>query len=361
MKLAIFGLTISSSWGNGHATILRGIFRSLHRRGHTVVFFERDVPYYAGHRDCVRPPWAQLHFYREWSEIAPCARRHLQDADVGMVTSYCPDGPAAAEAVLASNAGLRVFYDLDTPVTLQNLARGIPVPYIGPGGLGGFDLVLSYTGGRALTELTRALGARRTAPLYGCVDPDTHRPVSARAAYRADLSYMGTYAADRQEKLEALFVQTAREMPERKFLVGGSMYPPDFPWQRNIYYIRHVSPPEHPAFYCSCGFTLNVTRSSMASMGFCPSGRMFEAAACGTPLISDGWEGLDRFYEPGSEIVVAKAGGDVRAALAMPQSERRAMALRARERTLDEHTASRRARELERLLNDASSNRLKEG
>jgi spore maturation protein CgeB len=322
-----------------------------------VVFFERDVPYYASHRDCADPRWARLYLYREWKEIARCARRHLDDADVGMVTSYCPDGPAAAETLLASKAGLRVFYDLDTPVTLLNVARGDPVPYLGPRGLRDFDLTLSYTGGTALSELRRALGAKRTAPLYGCVDPETHRPVSPQAAFRADLSYMGTFAADRQEKLETLFIDTARKMPGKKFLIGGSLYPPDFPWHRNIYYIRHVSPPEHPAFYCSSGFTLNVTRSSMARMGYCPSGRMFEAAACGAPMISDDWEGFDGFYEPGSEVIVAKTGEDVRAALAISGSERRAMARRARQRTLEEHTAPLRARELERLLSDAFSSR----
>lgn len=349
MKLVIFGLTVSSSWGNGHATIWRGLLRALVGRGHQVVFFERDAPYYAAHRDLHEIPGGELCLYRAWQEVARLAARHLADADVGMVASYCPDGLEATDLVLSSNA-LRTFYDLDTPVTLARLRAGESLTYIGPRGLGGFDLVLSYTGGTALDQLQSELGATRVAPLYGSVDPKSHHPVKAVEAYRADLSYLGTYAEDRQAGLEELLLQTARRMPDRKFLIGGAQYPVEFPWTDNIFFVRHVPPPDHPAFYCSSQLTLNVTRQAMAEMGFCPSGRLFEAAACGTPILSDWWEGLDHFFEPGSEILVARSTDEAAAALEMGAGALARVAHNARERTLAEHTAARRAVELERLL-----------
>ncbi len=347
MKLVIFGLTISSSWGNGHATLWRGLCRALIHRGHDVVFFERDVPYYAAHRDLRQLPGGSLVLYADWVDILPTARRHLDEADAAMVTSYCPDGIAASDAVLASRAKLRTFYDLDTPVTLNHLRSGKPVSYLGPRGLADFDLVLSFTGGTALEELKKQLGARRVAPLYGSVDPEVHQPVAAVEEYRADLSYLGTYAEDRQQMLNLLFIEPARTAPHYKFLIGGALYPENFPWTENIFFARHVAPGEHPAFYCSSRLTLNVTRAAMAQMGYCPSGRLFEAAACGTPILSDQWEGLDQFFQPGKEILVAGTTPDVVRALELPPAELAKLSRAARERVLAEHTAERRIVELE--------------
>lgn len=349
MKLVIFGLTISSAWGNGHATLWRGLCRALGERGHDVTFFERDVPYYAAHRDLTEPAGCRLRLYGDWLSVHDDASAAVAEADVAMVTSYCPDGRAAAELVLDSNA-LRVFYDLDTPVTLSRLRSGESVSYLPPRGLGDFDLVLSYTGGRALTDLCTLLGARRVAPLYGSVDPDAHRQVNADASLRADLSYLGTYSADRQLRLEQLFVEPARRRPDRKFVIGGSQYPPDFPWTANIFYVSHMPPPAHPAFYCSSALTLNVTRGAMADMGYCPSGRLFEAAACGTPIVSDAWEGLDTFFEPGREILIAENTEAVLGAIDLPRSQLLQIAGAARERTLAQHTAARRVRDLEAAL-----------
>jgi spore maturation protein CgeB len=354
MKLVIFGLTISSSWGNGHATIWRGLCRSLVRRGHEVVFFERDVPYYAMHRDYHQIPGGTLHLYRQWEDVLPLARAQMRDADVGIVTSYCPDATAAAERVLDSPARVRVFYDLDTGPTLESLREGKEVAYLPPGGLRDFDLVLSWTGGEALEELRTRLGARRVAPLYGSVDPEVHRRVPTVEHYRADLSYLGTYAQDRQAVLEALFIEAARRLPEQRFLIGGSLYPDEFPWTPNMYYVRHVPPGDHPAFYSSSRMTLNVTRGAMAKLGYCPSGRLFEAAACGTPLLTDWFEGLDHFFTPGEEILIARDTRDTVEALEMPREELARVARRARERTLEEHTAERRAEELEAVIEEAS-------
>jgi spore maturation protein CgeB len=355
MKLVIFGLTISSSWGNGHATLWRGLCKALARRGHEVVFFERNVPYYALNRDLRALPYGELCLYPSWDDALPLVRWHLADADVAMVTSYCPDGVAAAGVVLESRVEVRAFYDLDTPVTLARLEAGEPVEYIGPRGLGEFDLVLSYTGGRALTELQARLGARQVAPLYGSVDPDLYRPSEPAPQYRADLSYLGTYAADRQPALERLLVESARQLPERRFLIGGAQYPEAFPWTGNIFFVRHLPPDEHPAFYSSSRLTLNITRAAMARMGYCPSGRLFEAAACGAPILSDAWEGLDVFFRPHSEILVAHDTGDAIGALELSDAELARIASLARQRTLEEHTADRRAAELERAIEDAAS------
>lgn len=352
MKLVIFGLTISSSWGNGHATLWRGLVRALARRGWRTVFFERDVPFYAGARDLHEIEGGEFLLYEEWEDVLPAARRHLAEADVALVSSYCPDGIAATDLVLDAPRPMRIFYDLDTPVTLSALGRGEATSYVGPCGLGGFDLVLSYTGGRALNALCTRLGARRVAPLYGHVDPDVHRPTAPKPQYAADLSYIGTYAEDRQAGVGAFLLKPAHQRPDLRFVIAGAQYPHDFPWLPNLFFVRHLPPSEHPAFYSASRLTLNVTRHVMADMGWCPSGRLFEAAACGVSVISDWWEGLDTFFEPGREILVASKSQDVIAALDMDQSELQRIAKAARERVLGEHTSDHRAEAFEALINE---------
>lgn len=353
MKFVIFGLTISSSWGNGHATLWRGLCRCLSEKGHRVVFFEHDVPYYAGARDLYEMPGNdELVLYENWYDIAPRAVREASDADVAIVTSYCPDAIAATDLILGLRA-LRVFYDLDTPVTLSRHARGEMNFYIGPRGLADFDLVLSYTGGGALDALREDLGARFVAPLYGHVDPENHRPSEPRDAYRADLSHLGTYAEDRQAPLEELFIEPARRRPNLKFLIGSALYPDAFPWRRNIHFVRHLPPGEHPAFFASSRATLNVTRSDMARMGWCPSGRLFEAAACETPVLTDDWDGLETFFQPGSEVLVVRNADDVLAALDKSDAELKTIASAARERVLVEHTSRRRTDQLLALVSEA--------
>jgi len=350
MKLVIFGLTISSSWGNGHATLWRALCRALASRGHRIIFFEHDRPYYAAHRDFFELPGGRIEFYPDWNEIRAQAKRELAGADAAMVTSYCSDGAAAADLLMEAPAGLNLFYDLDTPVTLAALREGVKVDYLGPRGLSDFDLVLSYTGGRALEELASRLQARRVATLYGSVDPAMHCRVAARPELSADLSYLGTYAADRQTALVELFIEPARRLRERRFLIGGAQYPDTFPWTPNIFFLRHLEPAQHPAFFSSSRLTLNVTRAAMKAMGYCPSGRLFEAAACGVPILSDTWEGLDEFFTPGAEILLARSREDAVAALELSDAELRRMADQARQRVLDEHTAIHRAMELENLL-----------
>jgi spore maturation protein CgeB len=227
---------------------------------------------------------------------------------------------------------------------------GEPIEYIGPRGLRDFDVVLSFTGGAALSALRGVLGARRTATLYGSVDPESHRPVPPQENYRGDLSYLGTYAENRQRALDTLLLETARRLPERKFVIGGAQYPADFPWLPNVYFVKHLPPAEHAAFYCSSPLTLNVTRSPMAAMGYCPSGRLFEAAACGTPVLSDSWDGLETFFAPGEEILVARTTDEAVDALSRSPAELSRIGRAARERALADHTADRRALELIGIL-----------
>jgi spore maturation protein CgeB len=355
MKLVVFGLSVSSSWGNGHATLWRGLIRALGALGHRVVFYERDLPFYAEHRDLPTLVDGELRLYSSWDDILAQAAADVRDADVAMVTSYCPDGIRATELLLSSATGVRVFYDLDTPITLDRLRRGEPVPYLGPDGLAGYDLVLSYTGGSALTQLQRLLGARRVFPLYGSVDPEVHFPVAPVERFRADLSYLGTYAEDRQQALLQFFIAPARRLPHRRFVLGGAQYPQVFPWTDNVFFVRHLPPAEHSAFYCSSRLTLNITRAPMAQMGFCPSGRLFEAAACGVPILSDAWAGLDEFFEIGREILVAENTDDAVAALEISDERLANMARAARERVLADHTARQRALQLVAALESAAA------
>ncbi len=348
MKLAIFGLTVSSSWGNGHATLWRGLIRALATRGVAVTFFERNVSYYAQARDLTRlPGGGTLHLYDEWADIAPTARAAVMAADATIVSSYCPDAIPAAR-LMEDAPGQTIFYDLDTPVTLARLGAGETVAYLPLHGLDQFDLVLSYTGGRALTELRERLGARRVAPLYGHVDPQAHAPARAEPRYGADLSYIGTYAADRQLAVDTLFVAPARTLPDQRFVLAGSGYPDDFPWTRNIWFVRHLPPAEHPAFYAASRLTLNVTRADMKACGWCPSGRLFEAAACGAPILTDTWDGLNTFFTPGEELLTAQTTRD--ALNALDRDDLPELARRARARVLAEHTSVHRADELLALL-----------
>ncbi len=358
MNIVVFGLSISSAWGNGHATLLRGLFRALDRLGHEVQFFERDTPYYASHRDAGSFPFVNLHLYSEWSDVLDHARQALSKADVGMVTSYCPDGIAACDLVLDSGLARTIFYDMDTPVTLSRLEKGEPIPYLPKEGLAAFDLVLSYTGGQALEQLRERLGARSVAPLYGWVDPEVYYGAEPCGKFACDLSYLGTHSADRQVALEDLLINPARRLKNGRFVIAGAMYPNPQTWPENIRYFEHVSPHEHRAFYSSSPLTLNVTRGSMAAMGYCPSGRLFEAAACGTAVLSDWWAGLETFFTPGEEILIATSTADSVSALSKDHALLNQIGSRAKQRALDCHTADIRARRFLDLIEtprDASS------
>lgn len=356
MHFVIFGLTVSSSWGNGHATLWRGLIKALTHRRHTVTFYEKDVPYYATARDAwPEPAGFRLRLYSDLRDIRDEIKRELREADVSMITSYFPDAELAAQLVLDSPARVRSFYDLDTPVTLEALKSGRRVPYLPADGLAAFDLVLSYTGGKAIDELQSRLGARNVAPLYGSVDPEAHAPAAAQDQFRGDLSYLGTYAPDRQAALEELFVRPAGQLRQGRFVLAGAQYPHDFPWTDNIFFVQHLEPSLHPAFFCSSRCTLNITRRAMAEYGYCPSGRLFEAAACGAAIVTDWWEGLDTFFTPDEDILRVDIAGDVIAALSWPNEELRRIGEAARERALAEHTAADRAATLETYCNQVAA------
>jgi spore maturation protein CgeB len=342
VKITLFGLTLSSSWGNGHATPYRAILRALHRLGHRVTFYERDVPYYARHRDFLQWDYCDLKLYSCWDAVRGEALAEAAESDVVMTASYVPEGARIADELLSLDGPLRVFYDLDTPITLQQLKQG-DLDYLRAEQLPHFDLVLSWTGGDALSALQLEFGVTLACPLFGCVDPDIYHPVHPRPGLRCELSYMGTYAADRQAKLESMFLEPALRRPASRFLLAGPLYPADRQWPANVVRTEHVPPADHPGLYCSSRLTLNLTREAMAASGYCPSGRFFEAAACGTPIVTDWFRGLDSFFTPGLEVLVARDAGDVLHALDRADLDLLGMARRARERTLDEHTGYQRA------------------
>lgn len=352
MKITIFGLTISSSWGNGHATPYRAILKALHQQGHQIHFFEKDVPYYRARRDFDSTPYCQLHLYQAWTDVRRVALAEAGDSDVVLTASFLPDGRHINDEVLNLGRPLRVFYDLDTPVTLAALCNG-STDYISSEQLPEFDLVLSFTGGSILSELENHYRVHMARPLYGCVDPDEYFRVQSSQNVQCDLSYMGTYAAGRQEKVDSLFLEPARRHPARQFVLAGSLYPYGWQWPENVRRIEHVAPQEHPRFYSSSRITLNITRAEMAKWGWCPSGRFFEAAACGTPLITDWWEGLDWFFDVVHDLRLVSRPEDVEQAMSLSDDELATLASHARERTLDHHTGQVRARQLLEYLEEA--------
>ena len=354
MKITIFGLTISSSWGNGHATPYRAILKALRRQGHNVSFYEKDVPYYAKHRDFDECGYCDLILYSDWESVRTAALASAADSDAVICASFCPEGTRIIDEVLDLKQPLKVFYDLDTPVTLASLERG-ETPYLRRGQIRHFDLYLSFTGGNTIDELISQWDARMAKPLYGCVDIESYSRVHVPQQYCCDLSYMGTYAADRQQKLETLFLEPARQLPSKQFVLAGSMYPWQWQWPANVRRFEHVSPGDHPALYSSSRLTLNITRNDMARWGYCPSGRFFEAAACGTPIITDWFEGLDYFFDCKRELLIANRVEAVIAAINLSDSELTALAARARERTLQQHNGEQRAKELIAAMEQAGN------
>lgn len=320
--------------------------------GHIVRFYEKDVPYYARHRDVAEPTYCELVLYPEWQVVRRSALQHAAECDVVIVASYCPEGARISDEMLDLAGPLKAFYDLDTPVTLAKFAEGGTTDYLEPKQISGFDLVLSFTGGRALGRLEQEYGAAMARPLYGCVDPDYYRRVPADPKLECDLSYMGTYAADRQEKLERLFLEPASRARDSRFLLAGSLYPWEWSWPGNVRKLEHVAPDAHPRLYSSSRLTLNITRKDMADSGYCPSGRFFEAAACGCPILTDTWEGLETFFSE-DEILSVDSSAAVLRALTLPQPELQRFADRARQRTLEEHTGIRRAQELVGYFDEA--------
>jgi spore maturation protein CgeB len=253
--------------------------------------------------------------------------------------------------VLQVATGVGAFYDIDTPVTLGKLRRA-DREYLAPDLIPRFDLYLSFTGGPVLDLLASEFGAQRPRPLYCSVDPDVHRPQATALCW--DLGYMGTYTPDRQPGLEAFLLAPARALPDRAFVVAGPQYPPELAWPANVRRVEHLPPARHASFYCAQRITLNLTRADMASAGWSPSVRLFEAAATGTSIVSDAWPGLETFFEPEEEILIARSSEEVIGYLSdLDDARRQAIAAAARRRVLQSHTLDRRALELERYVAEA--------
>ena len=357
MRIVILGLTITSSWGNGHATTFRGLVRGLARRGHQVLFLERDKPWYAEHRDLPVPPFGETRLYESLEELESGWAGAIGDADLVVVGSYVPDGVAVGRLVQRLARGVTAFYDIDTPVTLAALEGG-RCEYLSPALIRGFDLYLSFTGGPTLNELETRFGARAARALYCSADPEIYQP-EPDAVARWDLGYLGTYSPDRQPTVDALLSGPASAWVAGRFVVAGPLYPETVGWPANVKRIEHLPPDRHRAFYCAQRFTLNVTREDMIRRGHSPSVRLFEAAACGVPIISDWWPGLDELFWPGDEILIARSGEEVLAVLQGMTEERRvAIATAARVRVLGSHTGDHRAAELEAQVLEAARSRV---
>jgi spore maturation protein CgeB len=345
VRFVLLGLSVTSSWGNGHATNYRGLVRALSARGHDVLFLERDVPWYAAHRDLPRPPWGTTRLYGSLDELRGSYADAVRDADVVIVGSYVPDGVAVGEWVVRTTRGVPAFYDIDTPVTLAKLARG-DHEYLTPELVRAYRLYLSFTGGPTPARIEEELGSPCAHAFHCLVDPDAHPVLDAPP--RWDLGYLGTYSPDRQPALARLLLEPARRDPALRCVVAGPSYPDEIDWPPNVERIEHLAPSEHAAFYAAQRFTVNVTRADMVAAGWSPSVRLFEAAACAVPVISDVWAGLETFFVPGEEILLpADSDAVLRMLAQIGERERRAIGRRARERVLARDTADHRAAELE--------------
>jgi spore maturation protein CgeB len=349
LRIVLIGLSITSSWGNGHATTYRGLVRELVRRGHDVLFLEHDKPWYASNRDMPQPPFGRTVLYQSVAELKERFEADVRSADLVVVGSYVPEGVAVGEWVTRVARGQTAFYDIDTPVTLAKLERG-DTEYLSAELIPKYGMYLSFTGGPTLRRLEREFGSPRALPLYCAVDPELYYP-QAEVGRRWEMGYLGTYSADRQPPLEKLMLEPARRWGKGRFVVAGPQYPESVAWPGNVERICHLPPAQHRRFYNEQAFTLNITRADMIRAGYSPSVRLFEAAACGVPIVSDRWDGLGSFFEIGSEIIVVDSANDVLGVLTHTnEAERRRIGERARGRVLSAHTAAHRAAELERYV-----------
>ena len=282
MNLVVLGLSLSSSWGNGHAVTYRALLSAFAARGHQILFLEREAPWYADHRDLPVPDFCSLAFYRDLQDLERFSDA-VREADAVVVGSYTPDGVDVGRWARRTASGPVAFYDIDTPVTLARLEQD-DREYLARDQVAEYDVYFSFTGGPTLNLLEERYGSPAARALFCSADPEVYRPLEAET--RWDLSYLGTYSPDRQATLDQLLVEPARRRPDLRFVVAGPQYPDELTWPSNVERIDHVGPADHPAFYAASRFTLNVTRADMIAAGHSPSVRLFEAAACACPVIS---------------------------------------------------------------------------
>ncbi|MGE5496585.1 MAG: glycosyltransferase [Syntrophothermus sp.] len=345
LDIVFLGLSITSSWGNGHATTYRGLVRELAKRGHRVTFLERDLPWYSANRDMPSPPFGRTCIYSSIEDLKDRFVNMIKKADLVIVGSYVPDGIEIGSWINAVCEGKTAFYDIDTPVTIARVTEG-DCNYLDASLIPQYDLYLSFTGGPILEKLQEIHGSPMARALYCSVDPDQYYPEAVEHHY--DMGYLGTYSADRQPPLQQLMLKAALLWKEGRFVVAGPQYPDSVIWPDNVERIFHLSPDKHRRFYNSQRFTLNITRIDMIKAGYSPSVRLFEAAACGVPIISDYWKGLNEYFELDKEILVSQSPGDTLFYLKkLPEEERQRIGERARVRVLSKHTSAHRAAELE--------------
>ena len=352
MKIAFFASSLVSAYWNGAATYYRGIVRGLHACGHRVTFFEPDAYGRQQHRDLPDPDWAEVIVYAgEGDEGVLRALDRAREADVIVKASGVGvfDGllERAVLEIRRPDATV-IFWDVDAPATLDRVEADPADPFLPR--IPRYDLVLTYGGGNPVIEAYEALGARACVPIYNALDPATHYPVPPDPRYAADLAFLGNRLPDREGRVDEFFLGPAAALPARRFLLGGSGWD-DKPRSPNVRYAGHVFTADHNAFNCTPRAVLNVSRESMARYGFSPATRVFEAAGAGACLITDAWEGLELFLEPGREVLAARDGEEVAAHLELLDDHRaREIGFAGRRRVLAEHTYRHRAAELSRLL-----------
>lgn len=353
MKIVVYGLTITSAWGNGHATTYRSLIKALARLGHSITFIEKDVEWYRSNRDLPVPQFCAVRLYEDWISEEVSLVNEAEGADAVVVGSYFPDAIIATNALLSAGHGPVLFYDIDTPITMSHLRVTGRCEYLDSSLIPKYVAYLSFTGGPTLRELETRFGSPRAVPFYCSVDPDLYHPSGIKSEYACDLSYLGTYASDRQPKLMSLLIEPALRLTQGNFIVAGAMYPDSVVWSSNVRRIQHVSPVDHPSFYSSARFTLNLTRDDMVDAGYSPSVRLFEASACGAAIVSDTWLGLDDFLSPGEEVLTpANTDEAVQILTGLSDDERLKIGQRARERILAEHTSIHRAHQFEQIISD---------
>lgn len=354
MKLAFWGSSLVSAYWNGAATYYRGILRALARRGADITFFEPDAYDRQKHRDIPDPEWARIVVYD--AENRTEIDRHLgysqtfdvivKASGVGVLDEFLEQRVSAMPDSIC-----KVFWDVDAPATLDRLAANPADPF--HAALGRFDLVLTYGGGRRVTDQYRAIGARECFAIYNAFDPDIHFPVPPDPRFACDLSFLGNRLPDREARVDEFFLNAARLAPTQRFLLGGSGWSGK-PLPANVSYIGHVYTADHNAFNCSCRVVLNISRDSMARYGFSPATRVFEAAGAAACLITDEWEGIDSFLKPDREILIARSGSDVARIVEELTVERaRVIGQAARQRVLNEHTYDQRGKLVDSVLESA--------
>ena len=350
MNIAFFGSSLVSAYWNGAATYYRGIIRALNQQGHTVTFYEPDVFDRQKHRDIPDPEWCRVVVY-SGEEGVHRSLEEARDADMIVKTSGVGafDELLEKEVLNAGSSGtLKVFWDVDAPATLDRVHSNKRDPFKKL--IPRYDLFLTYGGGDPVVNAYEALGAKECVPVYNALDPETHHPTVLDHRFEGHLGLLANRLPDRETRIEEFFLRPAANCPEHKFLLGGSGWS-DKPMTQNVDYVGHVYTHDHNVFNSSPKAVLNVNRESMARYGFSPPTRVFEAAGAAACLITDDWEGIEMFLEPGEEVLVAASGDDVAEYVcALTEEQAREIGKAAYRRVIAEHTYAHRAEQLEKIL-----------